>query len=153
MLKIIGRSQYARKPYEIIDRTLNRADAEFLRAEYQLSFGPDWKIDVKESKRQGYIDQVAAMRAEGMTAGQIEDVTGINRFAVDKIGKTLVDAGLAVKRGPGTPQSKDSKEIDDLIVELRRADIGMKAIATALDMQYFTVRGRVQKLNKQGRLP
>jgi hypothetical protein len=34
---------------EVVDETDDRKDAEYLKGEYQLAFGPEWRIRIKRT--------------------------------------------------------------------------------------------------------
>jgi hypothetical protein len=37
--------------HEVIDETEDKANAEYLRTQYQISYGSDWKIEIIEDNR------------------------------------------------------------------------------------------------------
>lgn len=151
MLKIIAKSKYTfKRRHETIDCTLDRAEADFLVAEYRLAFGPEWEIGIMATPGHETLEQVAELRRQGLTNGQIVIETGLTRFTVDQYTAKLAKLGVIEKRKAGGREKLVDR--NNKMIELRKSGRTTKEIAAELKLEYYTVRSKLYELRKQGRL-
>jgi DNA-binding CsgD family transcriptional regulator len=146
MFKIVATHKGHR---EIVDREESREVADALCAQYQIAFGPTFKVRVLVDRTPKHDATIIELRAAGLTNAQIAERIGLRRGTVDAYTGRLHRAGM-IPRGKVGGRERIGR--NNRIVAIYRQGLKTREIADALDMSYFAVRTALYTLRKKGRL-
>lgn len=151
MLKIIA--THPRYGRQLVDRTADRADAEYLQREYQLAFGREWTVAILPTQGHKSLERVRQLRDEGKTLPEIAVITGLRVSSVNVICRHLREHRLTDRRAAGKPHDPAVLDRNEQIAQLRESGVGPTEIARQMNLNFNTVRAIVHQLRRSGRLP
>ncbi len=146
MIKIIG---FYKGRREVLDYTNDRQEADFLHAEYALAMR-EWKIEKKEGAAHKNFEQVANLRNQGRTNGEIAKLLKLDRHTIEVYAAQLANQGIIDRRQPGARETKAERNLK--IAQARRDGKTVPQIMSEFGLSFFNVRGLLYKMRKRGQL-